>query len=456
MRGLNYDNDLVLASFYQSNGAANTSADDTWCINGDSTNTLYLAVEIGSSALTFQADKGIGPKTKCTWQFYAPTSDAGAKGPVFNLVKSPSTLALLQVVEWYDLSEFATTTQLLTAGSVAYIAKDAAELTTSGNGTFLSPFTTPATASSAIGGGAAVTYYDALTTATFTATTSEDNAVMSEPGSIGQAIYYDRTTGVQNKTVRSVDSIWAIRAYDAYNSVKTTYTANSTAYTAAKTTYDAGTSTVIPDYPGTMPAWTGPSFSLGNYKTSGSTWADIATGLATATKTEMMLAQTVTSGVYGGAADANVKAYHNRYSYLQIGEYAALTTAVAITASTTVKGDTVAHAFGRLGQSDDLNVAATGAYNAPFRWVDVGATTTPTIQVTLLPEMNGADWADWDTTTNIFEGTVNKKTFATSADFDAPTAPAAPAKLTISTSTTGAKALAASVIAAATIASTLY
>lgn len=70
MKPLVYNQDLILASFYQSNGASNNAANDTWCVNGDSSNPTNLMVTLGASDTRIAiADKGIGPKTKCTWQF---------------------------------------------------------------------------------------------------------------------------------------------------------------------------------------------------------------------------------------------------------------------------------------------------------------------------------------------------------------------------------------------------
>lgn len=110
----------------------------------------------------------------------------------------------------------------------------------------------------------------------------------------------------------------------------------------------------------------------------------------------------------------------------------------------------VAHSFGRLGQSKDQYPGATAS---PFYWATTDSSSKPTLQVSLLPEFGGSastDWNDWGVSqTFTLEWSVNP--LATVSSFDAPSAPGAATAITV-----GAQALAASLVAAATVATTLF
>ena len=107
-------------------------------------------------------------------------------------------MALFQVIEWYNIADFATTTQLLTqtATSKSPIAESNTAGYTGTDGVYLSPFTSQAT------------NVDAMTTpnAFPTAIVGGDNAITQIAGSMGTAVYLDKSTGVAQGQIRGVDS----------------------------------------------------------------------------------------------------------------------------------------------------------------------------------------------------------------------------------------------------------
>lgn len=113
--------------------------------------------------------------------------------------------------------------------------------------------------------------------------------------------------------------------------------------------------------------------------------------------------------------------------------------------------DNVAWTFGRLGQSSDTTIAN----GSPFVWVTAtGTNEAPGFQVSLFPEHTDGSSADWSiaAASNNFKLKAKAKAFAS---ISVPTPPSAPSAAK-APATTGAQALAASVIAAATVAATMF
>jgi len=115
--------DFVLGSMYQSNGLTTVVNGSAWCNNGDTdanVNNLYTKVT-SSAEITVQGMKGLGPKTKCTWQLIADKTD-GTEAPIIELVQTPSSHAIVQVLEWFSQTHF---------GASEIIQADKAKLTPS-------------------------------------------------------------------------------------------------------------------------------------------------------------------------------------------------------------------------------------------------------------------------------------------------------------------------------------
>jgi hypothetical protein len=140
----------------------------------------------------------------------------------------------------------------------------------------------------------------------------------------------------------------------------------------------------MPSGPG---AYSGPQLILASQQGTPSTaWSDVKTKTAY----DLVLANDGTAGSETYASAKIKTNQFNRYSYLRLSEDNTKTNLD----STTING--VAHCFGRLGQSKEMYPSAT---SAPFYWDTPVKASKPTVQVSLLPEFNAADWTDWTTTT---------------------------------------------------------
>lgn len=84
------------------------------------------------------------------------------------------------------------TSPIANNGAVDYLATDAV---------YLNPLTA--------GDAAVVT---SLPAATYTMHNNQDDASQNEEGSLGSAVYYDRSTGVAKDFIRAVDSQWLLPA----------------------------------------------------------------------------------------------------------------------------------------------------------------------------------------------------------------------------------------------------
>lgn len=208
-----------MGAVFQSRGTAVDGK--TWCHDDFHTE---VAVTVSTTA-TLNANKGIGPRGKCTWQVVAA---ADTHAPIIDLTNTPSVNALIQVVEWYD----GTTAGLTTNGvidpakaaiSAAIIAKDANSYVPSS--TNKGVFINPANKSYVIAS------MPEKPVDNFSPIYSQDSAIDSQINSVGTALWHERDAGQKKGMVNAIDSTAVTMAYDVYK-------AQSTAYTALKTTYD--------------------------------------------------------------------------------------------------------------------------------------------------------------------------------------------------------------------------
>lgn len=229
------------------------------------------------STKNLKALKGIGPKSKCTWQIQ---STAGTSAPSVGLKDTPNTFAQLQIIEFYDSSNFGAN-QVIGTATNAGDSPMSADATTyaATNGVFLNPFLKTKVTNSGI------------TDATIEWAPSyllQGSAILNEAGSIGTALYYDRTKGQSENTVRSVDSLWVTRAYEGYNGAVTTYNGLKSTYDTKKKEYEDAveartkdpkkTVPTRPDMPSGPGNFSGPQFVLaGQQGTPSTSWADMKT-----------------------------------------------------------------------------------------------------------------------------------------------------------------------------------
>jgi len=180
------NSDLILASFYQSNG---TKTDGTnWC----SDSKFYTEVKGGASDGTFSAQKGFGPKGKCTWQIAAA---ANTHAPAFSLTNVVKADLMIQVIEWYDVAQLGSFQIIDGAVATAdkmYLGKEKASYATT-EGVFFNPVEANADA----------TMDDNLpkfTAQTWSSLSNEDSSKQI-PNSVGMANYYEQDGGVSTKMV---------------------------------------------------------------------------------------------------------------------------------------------------------------------------------------------------------------------------------------------------------------
>lgn len=275
---------------------------------------------------------------------------------------------------------------------------------------------------------------------------NEANAADNIPGSVGTALYYDRTTGVSKDLIRTIDTGLLINEiYSVYGAVCTGYDSAVTSYEASRKTYEAGTNTVRPDKPTAPAAYSGMTLITDNATTTSANW----TTLKAATTNSAYL-RTAAPSTFTGT-DAEIAKIGNAISYLQI----------SADDSVTYVDQTVSHAFGKLGQDKTLGITA-GA--TPFIWQKTALAKVPGVQISLFPEptYSSTDFSNAATTVSYANPTivagdvieinlkaVNAATISVPATTGSPTAITEP-------TTTGAQALAASLIAAVTVATTLF
>ena len=360
-----------------------------------------------------------------------------------------SANAMLQVIEWFDTAQVGTN-GLITASGAETAGADGnspiaeSATTYASGGVFFNPITDKGEATAGITNG--VFAWNTIA--------SQNNAALSEANSLGAALYYDRSTGQGKNTVKVVDSTWATRVFEPYTAVTTKFDADKSTYDTAKTDYETAftanakdnktTVPTRPDMPSVPAAYSGPSLLLSDQVGSSVTsWDTGATSVKLGkTGTEMVLATggSIASPTYSAAAIATH--FHNRYAYYQ------LSNAYTNTYTPTLATDEVAAAFGRLGQSKLMdNTSGT-----PFLWASSSqaATQKPGMQISILPEFVSGTRTDWGTGDNAVINCVTK-TFASVSDFESPTTPTAATAISV-----GAQALAASLIASAAVASTLF
>lgn len=103
----NLHSDIILGTFYQSNGSAVDGSE--WCDHGtgDATKNFDLLnpLKANSEVTKSYVNKGIGPKSKCTFQYAAPTHDSF---PVLQLQSSPAVEMQMHVLEWYNVASLTT------------------------------------------------------------------------------------------------------------------------------------------------------------------------------------------------------------------------------------------------------------------------------------------------------------------------------------------------------------
>lgn len=366
---------------------------------------------------------------------------------MFQLDSLKNSAALFQVIEWYNTAQLGTDGVIVAAG-----AETAGAATNS-------PIAESATtyASGGVYFNPIIARSDLVTTGitnganAWNTLSCQSNAVNNEANSVGAALYYERSTGQSKNTVRLVDSLWVQRAYTPYNAVKTGFDTAKSTYDTDKTAYETaftanakdGKTTVPtrPDMPSVPAAYDGPQLLLSDQTGSSPTSWTASTGFQAKTGYEAVLATsgTLTAPTYTAAAIQTH--FHNRYAYYQV-QATASSTAVSLTT------DEVAAAFGRLGQSKAMDNAS----GSPFYWGTSSSATTerPGMQISVLPEYDSGTRTDWGTGDNALIS-VKIATFASISDFEAPTTPTAATAISV-----GAQALAASVLAAATVAATIF
>jgi len=270
-------------------------------------------------------------------------------------------------------------------------------------------------------------------------------------GSIGTALYYDRSTGQTKDSIRSTDSSWGLRVQEPYLAVTSGYDSDKSTYDSAKTAYETaftanakdGKTTVPtrPDKPSTPAAYTGAYFLLDDQALAAptQTWG---TSIKAMTGTEMVLATEFTSSLPTYTV-GNLGKFNNRLSYYQ--------TSADDSVAFVVGTNEVQAAFGRLGQSATMG----GLPWSPFYWGTVSASSTkkPAMQISVLPEYFVNTRADYtaDSNGDTVNIEVSTAAWATLSSYGKPTTPTAATAISV-----GAKYLAASISAVATIAATLY
>lgn len=136
----NLHSDIILGTFYQSNGS-NVDGSE-WCDHGtgDATKNFDLLnpLKANSEVTKSYVNKGIGPKSKCTFQYAAPTHDSF---PVLQLQSSPAVEMQMHVLEWYNAASL--TAEAVIKEDVAYsgVFKIAATNTqySDGKGVYFNP-----------------------------------------------------------------------------------------------------------------------------------------------------------------------------------------------------------------------------------------------------------------------------------------------------------------------------
>lgn len=142
--------------------------------------------------------------------------------------------------------------------------------------------------------------------------------------------------------------------------------------------------------------------------------------------------------------------FANRNTYIQVSPDE---TATLSPANTFTDATYVAHTFGRLGQGKDVDFTN----GKPFLFeVSSGSSKKPGFQISLFPEVEGAplDWTDWSGYTASVRTELKIKAIASNvSDLSVTASTKTAADITV---TVGAQALAASLIASASIAATLF
>jgi hypothetical protein len=431
--------DIILGTFYQSNGDGADAT--TWCDNGGGSGN-YTKHQIalnndGTTLTTMKANDGIGPRAKCSFQVVAPSTAEGKMAPVVSLKQTPSTDFLFQIIEWYDPADLGAgviASTNVNAGD-AMIASAAADFASTA-GVFLNPIKTSSetkitstiAASGAIGWG----IYN------------ENSATANIAGSVGNAIYYDRTLGSSKNLVRAVDSSYIKDQIAVYNTAGGNY--QSAVNTFNDHVKNAKVSEKLDAKSVTLSGYSGMQMNIDNTNadTAFSTTLKDATG---ADQMRAFLATSLTNSVYGYTKANIAGSFNNRYSYLTVAGDA------SAAANTLVDGE-VAHTFGRLGQGPAVNLAN----GTPFIWQTVGSAKVPGMNINVFPEAvktgNNMVWTKWTTTAStVLTIEAKLKTQATVADEFKVNSYSGEIK---EVAVDGAQALAASLVAAATVAATMF
>lgn len=448
---VNYD--IILASYYQSNtDQDNSDTGKKWC-GGAWSNTLTNDVSV-------KIFNGLSHKTKCTFQFIA---DAKDKAPSFTLSGMiPSYTYLLQTVEWADAANFDGNSVLNKQDSATM--KGTPFYMASGDNTFNSAHATKTDVLNKAVDGAL--FFNPITNksadADFNSLKESDIDTKSSmipnpdnfiPGSLGNAIYYDRSTGINKDTIRTVDSYFIEEQIASYNVAAKAYNQAADKYNGDKKKYENTRNAMKkedqaaylkmveektafkdkPTMPWKMPAYSGPYAALGEFVAqTPKTWL---TNYKEDTKKEK-----VTLNFLNAGKEVDPKKKDNTITYLRGW------TGANAPASDAAMQTGVGKTFGRFGQGE----VSVDSMKAPFIWQKVADAARPGMMVSIFP---------YDKTAGVV--TADDKPITITAKQQAVSSsglemPSAPQTLTAIPAEDSAMKIAASLTVLGAVASTLF
>lgn len=190
-----WNEDLLMASMYHPMWIAETTDGTRWC----STFSMTLSKD-GVTTKTATATQGLNGKSKCTWQF---VMEDGSKGPTIRLVSANSINFLFFWMEWLNSANLGTGAFLADVGGANYQLGDYP----AADGLFFNPLKS-------------VTPTDTKWVNSAISWAVEEKAPSERfPGSLGDAIYMSRASGIfgATQTVK-VDSAFYLNLYSYYSS----------------------------------------------------------------------------------------------------------------------------------------------------------------------------------------------------------------------------------------------